>query len=132
MAESESEQNLLIDVIDREDVPQISFLIDNYESSVNEASDSGQTPLATAVVRGNIDIVRMLLESGASCNSLYFFEGGNGLHYAVEHELEEILDELIEKTVSVNERNEKGLTALMIAAETGKFSNTKEIDKKQV
>ena len=93
MAEGESEPNLLIEAIDREDVPQISFLIDKCESSVNEASDSGRTPLASAVVRGNIDIVRMLLESGANCDSLSFFEGGNVLHYAVEHELEEIADE---------------------------------------
>ena len=41
MAEGESEQNLLIEAIDREDVPRIRFLIDNCESSVNEASDSG-------------------------------------------------------------------------------------------
>ena len=122
MAEGESEQNLLIEAIDREDVPRIRFLIDNCESSVNEASDSGLTPLASAVVRGNIDIVQMLLESGANCDSLSFFEGGNVLHYAVEHELEEIVDELIEKTVSVNERNEKGLTALMIAAEKGNLT----------
>ena len=118
MAKGKSEQNLLMEAIDREDVPHIRFHIDKYESSVNEASDSGQTPLAAAVVWGNIDIVRMLLESGASCDSLYFFEGGNVLHYAVKHELEEIVDELIEKNVSVNEKNEEGLTALMIAAES--------------
>ena len=119
MAEGESEQNLLIEAIDREDVPRIRFLIDNCESSVNEASDSGRTPLASAVIRGNIDIVRMLLESGANCDSLYFFEGGNVLHYAVEHKMEEIVDALIRNNVSVNEKNEKGLTALMIAAEKG-------------
>ena len=122
MAEGESEQNLLIEAIDTSDVPRIRFLIDNCESSVNEASDSGLTPLASAVVRGNIDIVKMLLESGANCDSLSFFEGGNVLHYAVEHEMEEIVDELIDKNVSVNERNEKGLTALMIAAEKGNLT----------
>ena len=129
MAEGKSEPNLLIEAIDREDVPQISFLIDKCESSVNEASDSGRTPLASAVVRGNIDIVRMLLESGANCDSLSFFEGGNVLHYAVEHELGEIADELIEKTVSVNERNEKGLTVLMIAAANGNLAILKKLIK---
>ena len=129
MAEGESEQNPLIEAIDREDVPQIRFLIDKYESSVNEASDSGRTPLASAVVWGNIDIVRMLLKSGANCDSLSFFEGGNVLHYAVEHEFEEIADELTEKTVSVNERNEKGLTALMIAAANGNLAILKKLIK---
>ena len=129
MAEGKSEECLLIEAIDREDVPYIKFLLNTCEPSVNEPSDSGKTPLAAAVFRGNIDIVRMLLESGANCDSLYFFEGGNVLHYAVEHELEEILDELIEKTVSVNERNEKGLTALMIAAENGNLAILKKLIK---
>ena len=129
MAEGKSEECLLIEAIDREDVPYIKFLLNTCEPSVNEPSESGKTPLAAAVFRGNIDIVRMLLESGANCDSLYFFEGGNVLHYAVEHELEEILDELIEKTVSVNERNEKGLTALMIAAENGNLAILKKLIK---
>ena len=129
MAEGKSEECLLIEAIDREDVPYIKFLLNTCEPSVNEPSESGKTPLAAAVFRGNIDIVRMLIESGANCDSLYFFEGGNVLHYAVEHELEEILDELIEKTVSVNERNEKGLTALMIAAENGNLAILKKLIK---
>lgn len=129
MAEGKSEECLLIEVIDREDVPYIKFLLNTCEPSVNEPSESGKTPLAAAAFRGNIDIVRMLLESGASCDSLYFFEGGNVLHYAVEHELEEIVDELIEKNVSVNERNEKGLTALMIAAENGNLAILKKLIK---
>ena len=129
MAEGKSEECLLIEAIDREDVPYIKFLLNTCEPSVNEPSESGKTPLAAAVFWGNIDIVRMLLESGANCDSLYFFEGGNVLHYAVEHELEEILDELIEKTVSVNERNEKGLTVLMIAAENGNLAILKKLIK---
>ena len=67
MAEGKSEECLLIEAIDREDVPYIRFLLNSCEPSVNEPSESGQTPLAAAVVRKNIDIVQILIESGATC-----------------------------------------------------------------
>ena len=129
MAEGKSEECLLMEAIDREDVPYIKFLLNTCEPSVNEPSESGKTPLAAAVFRKNIDIVQILIESGATCDSLYFFEGGNVLHYAVEHEMEEIVDALIRNNVSVNEKNEKGLTALMIAAENGNLAILKKLIK---
>ena len=119
MAEGKSEESLLMEAIDREDVPYIKFLLNTSEPCVNEPSESGKTPLAAAVFRKNIDIVQILIESGATCDSLYFFEGGNVLHYAVEHEMQEIVDALIRNNVSVNEKNEEGLTALMISAQKG-------------
>ena len=122
----ECDKTLLIDAIDREDIAYITFLINTCGLSVNEYSRSGRTPLAAAVVQENINIVRILLQSGASCNSTCFVEGGNVLHYAVKYGLEDIVDELIMKNVTVNEKNQDGLTALMIGAQRG---NLRMIEK---
>ena len=119
MAEAKSAETLLIDAIDRVDMEKIKSLIEHSGSCVNEASDSSHTPLSAAVLQGNIDIVRILLEHGASCDTTYFVEGGNVLHYSVEHGLEDIANELIRSNVNTNEKNRMGLTALMIAAQSG-------------
>jgi hypothetical protein len=96
-----------------DDVPQIRELL-RRGADVNQ-SENGTTALELAVGHGNLELVRLLLQSGASVNrsnesgmTILFW-----LNRSDEHEL---LQLLLRAGAEVNHRNAEGNTALMYAA----------------
>jgi hypothetical protein len=96
-----------------DDVPQIRELL-RRGADVNQ-SENGTTALELAVGHGNLDLVRLLLQSGASVTrtnesgmTILFW-----LNRSDEHEL---LQLLLQAGADVNHRNQDGNTALIYAA----------------
>lgn len=86
-----------------------------HGSDVNTVGDCGTTPLLGAALRGRSDLVRLLLESGASIHS----DGQRDLvlHHAVVGGSIEAVELILQAQADVNEQNEFLETALHIAAE---------------
>ncbi len=88
----------------------------------NSYSPDGFTPLHLAVFFGNLDIARLLVESGANVNA----EAKNPMHVRPLHsavaghgDLRQIVQLLLEHGADVNARQEKGFTSLHGAAQRG-------------
>jgi hypothetical protein len=90
--------------------------------------DHGSTALHSAVVYQHMEVVKVLLASGADVNAL-----DNGrmtpLHYAAVDGLTEIAEFLIENGANVNARQRNGLTPLHMAI-MEKHKETAEVIKK--
>jgi uncharacterized protein len=82
---------------------------------VNAKGIIGRNPLHCAIVKGHIEVVRLLCDRGAdieACNE----NGRRPLHYAVCYGHISIVKELIEvRNAEINARNYNGKTALSIA-----------------
>ena len=71
------------------------------------------TPLCIAIQKGEIDLVKKLIEYGADVNEKSF--GMTPLMVAARYNKVEIIKILLEKGAKQNEKNEKGFTALKYA-----------------
>lgn len=80
---------------------------------INSENILGETALHATVIQGDIEGVRLLVESGAEINKSGE-EGFTPLHYACEFEHIEIVRYLIEKGADIHARTE-GNTPLQIA-----------------
>ncbi|XP_076306308.1 tonsoku-like protein [Tachypleus tridentatus] len=131
MSESEESQNIFDDVdlkdlsdytdseeeVETADVPQ-RFRRRKVEAKVNEV---GETPLHRACIRGNLNIVKSLIERGHPVNPRDYC-GWLPIHEASNHNHYDIVEYLIEKGASVNDGGgEKceGITPLHDAASCG-------------
>ena len=70
-------KSLLIDAVSRENVEDVKWLT-TYVRSVNDPSNDGTTPLGTAIVQENLEIVKMLIEKGADANMTYEVKSEDG------------------------------------------------------
>jgi len=93
-------------------------------SDVNAKGLTGDTLLHSAVVRGELNHVRILIACGASVNAIGDL-GSTPLHYAASRGLIEIARKLIQCDADINIRNEFGQTPLDLA----KLRNRKEVVK---
>ena len=117
------EKTLLIDAVSRENLEDVKWLIQYVGSSVNEPSNDGTTPLGTAILRENLDIVRLLIERGADPNTTYPFENEDGtvvlmspLIEALELENSDIASFLIvQASANLNLKNDEGASPLHVA-----------------
>ncbi|MFI4983966.1 MAG: ankyrin repeat domain-containing protein, partial [Rickettsiales bacterium] len=76
----------------------------------------GLTPLAKAVVEGNLEAVKALMMGGANIN-IPDKQGNTPLMYAAQFNRKEILIELLkDPRIDVNAANKVGITAYMLAA----------------
>ncbi len=87
-------------------------------TDVNEKTDDGITALMRAARKGNIDIVRALLDQGAIID-LKDRDGWTALMYAIKGRNTEIVELLIKNGADVDTRDHILMTALMRAAYGG-------------
>jgi hypothetical protein len=80
------------------------------------------TPLFVAVEHGNLEILRLLLDHGASANTTDE-DGDSALIIAAEYSSAEALRALIDAGADVNLANKEGRTALMAAAMDDKLAS---------
>ena len=116
-------KSLLIDAVRRENVDDVKWLTTYIGCCVNDTSDNGSTPLGTAIVQENLDIVRILIEKGADANTTYPIETEDGTVFemsplieALELENSDIVSFLIvQGCVQLNVKNYQGASPLHIA-----------------
>ena len=90
-------------------------LLKHPQLDVNALNRSGESALMLAALKGNLILVRSLVERGAVINQ----PGWNALHYAASGPNIEVAAWLIERGAQLDARSPNGTTALMMAAGYG-------------
>ena len=104
-----------------------------FEDTTIIAGITNPTPLHWSVVKGNEDIVGMLLEAGADVNrgqepvsylgnDLDEEYGFTALHLAAMYGHDEILEKLLAEGADINAKTSKGKTPFMIAEQAGEIT----------
>jgi len=83
----------------------------------------GSTALMTATWNGHVNVVEVLLKSGANLNSADKY-GKTPLMYACQYGQDKVITVLVSRGASVEARSKDGRTALMYAARNGGFYPT--------
>ncbi|XP_020297141.1 uncharacterized protein LOC109861755 isoform X3 [Pseudomyrmex gracilis] len=100
---------LLCDAIRKKHTQVIKLLLTNG-SKVNGNTDKfDNTPLHFAVLNGDIEIVKMLLDRRANVNATTW-QGTTPLHYAIENKKIEIAELLLNHGANVNASTKNGIT----------------------
>ncbi|NXJ85387.1 ASB3 protein, partial [Trogon melanurus] len=89
----------------------------------NEITTEGTTPLFLAVENRHADIVKFLLQHGASVEGSHSWSGWNSLHQASFQGCTEIMEVLLEKGASKECQDDFGITPLFVAAQYGKLES---------
>jgi ankyrin repeat protein len=93
---------------------------------LNTKNIDGDTPLFFAVLKGNLEVVKILVEYGA-CINIQNNNGDTPLMYAVSKGFEAVAKYLVDAGADVNIQNEKGDNALILAFNAGSKSNLKSV-----
>jgi len=111
-----SQAGALHDAVKNSDLDTVKALTKGVDSIALGARDSeGLTPLILAAIRGELEIVKTLINAGADVNQAN--EGGlTPLHCAVNKNYAEMVRFLIEKEANVNAVTSKGSSCLHWAA----------------
>jgi ankyrin repeat protein len=96
----------------------INFLINSYNVNINAFEEHGKTALMVATMSGNSEIIRILLDHGASIN-INDKTRRNALMLSVQAGNLELAELLIQKGADVNNKDYKGISPLMFAAKSG-------------
>ena len=86
---------------------------------MNLARESGWNPLTSAVNKGELDMVKLLVESGASPD-IWNPKGRTALADAIHMDRIDIVKILIKAGANLNFRNKKGVRAIEIAVKKKK------------
>lgn len=115
------QQQDLLKAIDNNNEDDVQTLLRENKDLLDwpdEMEGNKTTPLFLAATKGNIGMIKILVEEGVSLNK----KGPNGrtaLHVATQNGYTEIVKYLIEKGASINEKNNFGSTPLYLAAWVG-------------
>lgn len=96
------------------------------DTDLNGKSENGMTPLMTASLKGDTEIVEELLKNEVNIN-LVNDDGNNALWFACVSENADIIKSLIVGGIYADNRNVNGATALIYAASAGKLQAVKEL-----
>lgn len=100
----------------------ISFGID-----LNSFTKNGETALHKAIRNEQLDVVRLLLESGADPNLKNKDDGEPSTMIALREGNKFIVDELFTSEIDLNARNDSGWTLLMTAIESENIKVVKNL-----
>lgn len=93
----------------------VDVLLKSPQLSVDAANQFGETGLMFAALKGDLALVRRLVERGAAVNRA----GWNALHYAASGPEPEVVAWLLAQGAEIEARSPNGTTALMMAARYG-------------
>jgi ankyrin repeat protein len=93
----------------------VDLLLKHPQLDVNAFNRAGETPLMLAALKGDLALVRRLVERGAEVNQ----PGWNALHYAASGPEPQVVAWLLEHGAVLDARSPNGTTALMMAAGYG-------------
>lgn len=107
--------------IEEEQVAGVQRWLDDGLDPNEQPTEECSTPLALAVLRGNTDIIRLILEHGGTINAAASPNGQTVLHCvaAVERDAPDLVGFLLESGADVNAAGEDRVTPLMLAAARG-------------
>lgn len=114
-------QEHLCEAVICDDLRRIYQLLSLPGADINQRDYFGRTPLHVAVLNGNLLVVRILLDNGASCTAR-MNDGKIVTHVAATFGFDEILKLLLEKS----EANERA------AGERAKVQDTMNVDEEAV
>lgn len=106
---TDNKSTLLHIAVKNQHLTVVAKLLKYGKIDINQSNESGLTPLKEALVSGNLDMVKMLLDHGAKIESI-------DISFAAKGGQLSVLEELIARGVSATE---SGDAALEIAAENG-------------
>lgn len=88
-------------------------------ADLEQRGHNGDTALMQATRAGELEIVRSLIQAGASVNAKNK-DGNNALWFACFRDCYDSIDQLVKAGIDINNQNDNGATALMYAASAGK------------
>ncbi|NWR83020.1 ASB3 protein, partial [Furnarius figulus] len=92
-------------------------------ADLNDVTTDATTPLFLAVENRHAEVVKFLLQHGASVEGPHCWSGWNSLHQASFQGSTEIMEILLEKGASKNCRDDFGITPLFVAAQYGQLES---------
>ncbi len=99
-------------------VEKIKEILDEKLLDVDTKSQSGMTPLGAAIIKGNVDAAKLLIQYGS--NISWKDPKGNGyIHIAVLQNKKECCELLLESGANVDSTNAVGETPLHISCRQG-------------
>eukprot|EP00833_Pecoramyces_ruminatium_P011921 jgi/Orpsp1_1/1185953/evm.model.c7180000096210.1 len=108
----ENEELPLEYAIRENSVDMVEFLIKDCGAEVNVIFESGYTPLILAISKGNIEIVKILINHGADINMMK--NSDSPLNLAIARNMEDIVHYLVEKGANIY-KSSYSMTPLMNA-----------------
>lgn len=96
----------------------VSVLLEHNEININLTNDKGLTPFMVALIRGQNDIIKKILEYDFDVN-VESDEGDVALFLAIKNGNLDIVKELVSKKADLHYQNKKGFTAMFFAANHG-------------
>ncbi|KAJ3657645.1 hypothetical protein Zmor_009432 [Zophobas morio] len=96
----------------------VKYLVDEAHASVSKKAWNGWGPLELAIMQGNVNIVRFLLEKDVSVDGVDDY-GMKPLHLAARQSNLEVLDMVLERFKDVDDWCTDGRTSLHFAIENG-------------
>ncbi len=115
----DAQRNTALHVAVREDSGKaVEALLKSPGVDVNAINQAGETPLMLAAIRGQLDLVKQLVQRGALVNDA----GWSALHYAAAGPNEHVVRFLLGRGADIDARSPNGTTPLMMAAGYGGLS----------
>lgn len=123
----------LLEAIKKDDLRKVKSILKDLPETVirqeiNQKGHAGDTPLVVAAWRGNLQIVKLLVEHGADVNAGRETGGRTPLLEAAGQGHAEVVEFLIAKGADVNARG-MGLTPLLAASSWGRLAFATTGDK---
>ncbi|GAB4012697.1 MAG: hypothetical protein Fur0010_08830 [Bdellovibrio sp.] len=119
--------SLLMMAIDAECARCINILLEKGVD-INVVNQNGQSALSSAIIAGNLDLVKTLISRGARIDSYHNNLNYNLIMHVAATGQNELLKELVKnqaKTI-IDQQERQGMTALMYASKEG-FADTVKI-----